>query len=358
MGNQSPDSTPSPERRRRYRGTHPRRFEERYKELDPERFPDMQEHVRSQGRTPAGTHVPILLPELLKVLSPKVGEIVVDCTLGFGGHAQAILERIGPAGKLIAFDVDGAELNRTQSRLSEAGFAIEAVRGNFAGLQQVLGRHGLDACDVICADLGTSSMQIDNPARGFSYKQDGPLDMRMDDRVGRTAADWLSTLSEAKLAAALRDLGDEPDSAAIARAIVQRRALRPVARTRELVEVVRSAFAAAASGAGPVNAGDAAVARVFQSLRILVNDELGALRNLLRVAPDCLRSGGRIGIISFHSGEDRLVKQAFRDGLRDGVYEAISEEAIRPDESERRANPRSASARLRWARRGPRVDAV
>jgi 16S rRNA (cytosine1402-N4)-methyltransferase len=306
----------------------------------------MQAHVRAQGRTPAGSHVPILLAETLRVLAPMPGEVIVDCTLGFGGHARAFLERIGPQGKLIGFDVDGVELERTCARLAEAGLAIEAVRGNFAGLPQVLPRLGLDGCDVIFADLGVSSMQIDDPARGFSYKHDGPLDMRMDDRIQRTAADWVNTESEARLETVLRVLGDVTDADRIAREIVRQRSVRMLTCTRELVEIVRR------TSENPDN--DGVVARVFQALRILVNDESGALRNLLRIAPDCLRDGGRIGIISFHSGEDRLVKQALRDGVRDGKYSAISEDAATPEQVERRANPRCTSARLRWATRAQR----
>lgn len=344
MGANSSSDPPPPKRRLRYRGTHPQRFEQRYKELDAKRFPEMQKHVRAQGRTPAGTHVPILLPELLEALAPAGGETIVDCTIGYGGHARAFLERIGPLGKLIGFDVDGMELERTRTRLGEAGFAIEAVRGNFAGLPKVLGRLGMDGCDVIFADLGVSSMQIDDPTRGFSYKHDGPLDMRMDDRIQRTAADLLNTLPEAEVVEALREFGDEPNAETIAGEIVRRRKVRPFARTVDLVEVARRE---AADDAG-------AVARVFQALRILVNDELSALKNLLRVTPDCLRGGGRIGVISFHSGEDRLVKHALREGLRSGIYSAIGEEPITPGAAERRGNPRSASARLRWARRAER----
>jgi 16S rRNA (cytosine1402-N4)-methyltransferase len=346
MDSPESDSRTPKKRRPRYRGTHPRRFEQRYKELDPQRFPEMQAHVRAQGRTPAGTHVPILLSELLAALAPQAGQTVVDCTLGYGGHAAAFLERIGPTGKLIGLDLDGPELERTRRRFAASGLGFEAVRSNFAGLPRVLARLGLDGCDVIYADLGVSSMQIDDPERGFSYKQDGPLDMRMDDRIRRTAANWLNTLSESELVGALRDFGDEPHAQDVAREIIRYRSVRLLARTGHLADIVRRS---ARNDPG-------AIARVFQALRILVNDELAALRALLRVAPDCLRGGGRMGIITFHSGEDRLVKHAFRDGLRGGTYDAISEEPIRPGEIERRANPRSASARLRWAQRASGVS--
>lgn len=333
-----PDSSP-PERRPRYRGTHPQKFEQRYKELNPEKYPDMQSHIREQGRTPAGTHVPILLSQVLEVLAPQSGNIVIDCTLGYGGHAQAFLERIRPHGRLIGIDVDTEELERTKLRLKEFEQHFVAVCASFAGIERVLADMELHGADVIFADLGVSSMQIDNPARGFSYKHDGPLDMRMGPRAKRTAADWLNRGSQNELTAALREFADEPRAIEIAAEIVRRRQARPLERSNDLINVVQSV------------AGADAVARVFQAVRILVNDELGALRNLLRVMPTCLKPGGRAGIITFHSGEDRLVKHAFRRGKDEGVFSEISDEPISPEAVERRSNPRSGSARLRWAKK-------
>ncbi|MCC6358770.1 MAG: 16S rRNA (cytosine(1402)-N(4))-methyltransferase RsmH [Phycisphaerales bacterium] len=339
-----PDNAPSepPRRRRpRYHGTHPRKFDEKYKELAPDQYPETIAHVRGQGRTPAGTHVPILVAELVDALQLQPGHIVADCTLGYGGHAAAVLERILPGGRLLGLDIDGATLEATRARLAALGRPIDAVRSNFAGLPAALARCGIEACDAIYADLGVSSMQIDNPARGFSYKHDGPLDMRMDDRIQRTAADWLARLDAPALAAALRDLADEPDADAIAGAILAARARRPLLRTGDLVRVIESATGKGERGSHPAT-------RTFQALRILVNDELGALRNLLRVLPGCLRSGGRAAILTFHSGEDRLVKQAFERGLDEGVYAEVCQDPIRPTPAERRDNPRSAPAKLRW----------
>lgn len=335
---------PEPPRRRRprYRGTHPRKFEEKYKELAPDQYPDVAAHVRGQGRTPAGTHVPILVAELIEALQLRPGSIVADCTLGYGGHAAAVLERILPGGRLLGLDIDAASLEATRGRLAARGLSIDAMRSNFAGLPAALSRCGIEACDAIYADLGVSSMQIDNPARGFSYKHDGPLDMRMDDRIQRTAADWLAKLDATALAAALRDFADEPDAEAISRAIVAARGRRPLLQTGELVRVIESVTGKGEGGVHPA-------ARTFQALRILVNDELGALKNLLRILPGCLRSGGRAAILTFHSGEDRLVKQAFEGGLANGEYTEISPEPIRPSPGERRDNPRSAPAKLRWA---------
>jgi 16S rRNA (cytosine1402-N4)-methyltransferase len=237
-------------------------------------------------------------------------------------------------------------------------------RGNFAGIDRAMAAEHMDAANIIFADLGVSSMQVDDPARGFSYKFDGPLDMRMDSRIPRSAADLLRDLAPEKLAAALADLADEPDAALIAARIAEERRQRPIARTLDLVRLIfdvkhlsqrrwhkqqRGPAGTSGHGASREASDLHPAARTFQALRMLVNDELGALRQLLRVAPACMAAGGRIGIISFHSGEDRLVKLAFRDGMRAGVYAAISDELIRPTPQEVRDNPRSASAKFRWA---------
>jgi 16S rRNA (cytosine1402-N4)-methyltransferase len=344
-----------PHRRRpRYTGTHPKRFEERYKERDAEAYPQIQERVRSQGRTPAGTHVPIMVSEVLESLKPKPGEVVADVTLGFGGHGEAFLKAIGPTGRLVGFDVDEEELERTGRRLAKLG-RVSLHRSNFAGIGKALAAEGIEGFDVIFADLGVSSMQLDDPARGFSYKHDGPLDMRMDSRLVRTAAAALATISQKDLAKALLDFADEQDAAAIAAAIMGRQHDRPMTRTLELVNAVLAAEGMTPDDWRRVKLQDPSAihpaARTFQALRILVNDELGALRQLLRSAPWCLKPGGRIGIIAFHSGEDRIVKQAFRQGLRDGTYVEAPDEVIRPAPGEVRANPRSRPAKLRWARK-------
>lgn len=353
----APPDPPRPPRRKRYGGTHPTRYSEKYKELAPDRYPDIREHVRSQGRTPAGAHVPIMVAEVLTALELQPGDVVADATLGYGGHAEAMLERILPGGRLVGFDVDGVQLDRTAARLRAAhpGVAVSFHRGNFAGLDRPLTAEGLDGYDVVLADLGVSSMQIDDPLRGFSYKHDGPLDMRMDSRLARTAADVLADIDEAALAAALRDLADEPDHARIARAVVEERRRRPIATTADLADLVlrqkgltRAAWARRdASRRSETHP----AARTFQALRILVNDELGGLRQLLRVAPWCLRPGGRIAILTFHSGEERVVREAFAEGLTAGHYAAASGEPVRPSRDEVRSNPRSKPARLHWARK-------
>jgi len=327
----------------------------------------MQEHVRAQGRTPAGTHVPVLVQETLAALQPAPGDVVVDGTIGYGGHAREILAYLGPTGRLIGLDVDATQLGRTARRLGGMVYAgasagtgadpprLRLHRCHFGGIAKVLTREGLDGCDVILADLGPSSMQLDDPARGFSYKHDGPLDMRMDERLPRTAADLLSRLSAGELSAILSERGDEPDHERIARAIVQRRTLEPLARTRQLARLILAAkrHERPTSPGGGVFPADERhpAARTFLALRMTVNDEIGGLEQLLRTAPYCLRPGGRIGIISFHSGEHRRVEEAFGEGLRRGQYAAVCEGPTRPTPQEVVANPRSRSARLYWARR-------
>ncbi len=359
-------------RRVRYSGTHPRRFEQRYKELDGAAYPEMQEHIRAQGRTPAGTHVPVLLKEVLEVLDPGQGECVADCTVGYGGHALAFLERIGAEGRLFGFDLDAEQLARTAERLravtgasvcfgrvgekeSEKAAAIKLYHSHFGALGKVAGQESVGGFDVVLVDLGVSSMQIDDPARGFAFKHDGPLDMRMDVRRGKTASTLLGEISEEELRAALAKFADEPQADRVARAIVSRRKEGPIERTRDLVRVVLEAKGMTVrrwrerANARPSDLHPAA--RTFQALRILVNDEVSGLKQLLHQLPYCLRSGGRAGVISFHSGEDSRVADAFAAGLAAGVYDCVAEDAIAPTPEEIAGNPRSRSARLRWARR-------
>jgi 16S rRNA (cytosine1402-N4)-methyltransferase len=342
-----------PRRRKRYSGTHPKRFEEKYKEHAIEAHPELLEHLRAKGKTPAGTHIPILVEEIMAALKPGAGDIVADCTIGYGGHAAEFLKRIGTGGRLVGFDMDGQELERTRGRLGVFNTPMSLYHSNFAGIANVMHSEVLSGFDIIFADLGVSSMQIDNPQRGLSYKHDGPLDMRMDYRRKQTAADLLRTLSEEKLSDALWELSDEPDHEVIAQCIVQRRLTRPPTTTLQLVELIFEAKGLSIKDWKQQQQHNPGMlhpaARTFQALRIVVNDELASVKELLRVASFCLRPGGRIGIVSFHSGEDRLVKQAFTRGLEEDVYQAAAENVIVPQQSEIAFNPRSASAKFRWA---------
>jgi 16S rRNA (cytosine1402-N4)-methyltransferase len=342
-------SDPPHQRRPRYRGTHPRRFEEKYKELAPERYPEIVGHLRERGHTPAGQHVPIMVEETLAALAPRPGERGVDATLGWGGHAQHLLERLLPGGQLLGLDADPIELPKTLARLRRLGFDQDALlvrRTNFAGLRAAIADAGWhDGVDVVFADLGVSSMQIDDPARGFSFKIDGPLDMRMNPNRGLPAYQWLERTPIDAVAAMLADHADEPQAARIAAALDARRGA--IATTGGLADTVREALA----GEVPDDEAERAVRRVFQALRITVNDELATLDALLRQLPACLHPGGRTAVITFHSGEDRRVKKAFDEGCRAGLYSEIAREVVRASPFERRANPRSTSAKLRWARR-------
>jgi 16S rRNA (cytosine1402-N4)-methyltransferase len=342
----SASHSPTPHQRRpRYAGRNPRKFEDKYKERDPQRHPDTVEKVIASGKTPAGTHRPILVAEILEVLAPLPGKVAVDCTLGYGGHAQEILKRIQPGGRLIGLDADPLELPKTEARLRALGFGPEtfhAHRSNFAGLPAILAGHNIAGADLILADLGVSSMQIDDPARGFSVKHEGPLDMRLNPQRGQSASALLKRLKPDALSELLTENADEPRAAELSAAL----AGQWFATTIALAEAIR-----AASPRLKKDDADLTVRRVFQALRIAVNDEFSALDMLLRMLPGCLSPRGRVAILTFHSGEDRRVKKSFEAGLRDEVYSQISREVIRPSSEEQRSNSRSTPAKLRWALR-------
>jgi 16S rRNA (cytosine1402-N4)-methyltransferase len=337
---------PAPHKRRpRYSGKNPRRFEDKYKEHNPARYAETVQKVLASGKTPAGTHRPIMVAEILELLAPKPGEVAVDCTLGYGGHAQEILPRLAPDGKLLGLDTDPIELPKTEARLRALGFGPEiftAHRSNFAGLPQVLAANETAGADLILADLGVSSMQIDDPARGFSVKFDGPLDMRMNPQRGQPASAFLAKTSSGALAALLVEYADEPHAAALAPAL----AGKTFASTKSLASAIRAVLPR-------LNKDDCdlSIRRVFQALRIAVNDEFSALDTFLRNLPACLNSGGRVAILTFHSGEDRRVKKSFGAGFNAGIFSDIAREVLRPSPAERNSNPRSAPAKLRWARR-------
>jgi 16S rRNA (cytosine1402-N4)-methyltransferase len=372
---------PPRKRRPRYRGTHPRAFSEKYKELDPTRFPNEREKVLASGKTPAGSHVPVLVLEVLEALGPKAGDLAVDATLGFGGHASELLKRILPGGRLLGLDVDPIELPRAEARLKalarERGEpdAVRCVRRNYAGLRKLLAEDARAAAgaDVVLADLGVSSMQLDDPSRGFSWKRDGPLDLRMNPQRGLPAGELLLKMKREEIEDFLRRWGDEPEAAGIAKALRETIDHRLAAaqaphdapdphpssgythllrnlplRTSDVAAAVESAY----EGRADRHASEAkksSLRRTFQAIRILVNDELTALESFLRDLPACLAPGGRVAILTFHSGEDRRVKKAFAAGHADGIYGEVSREVVRASSEERRANPRSTAAKLRWA---------
>jgi len=294
----------------------------------------------SRGKSLERRHIPVLLKEVLAALKPRKGKTMADCTVGLGGHSVEFLRK---KARVVGLDLDPANLEVARARLEEIGGDFSLHHSNFAGLPTALAGEKIDG---ILADLGVSSPHIDDPKRGFSYRKLGPLDMRMDPTRGQPASVLLDKLSEEELAAAILELGDEEDAAAIARLIVER---RPIRTTQELAAIVCEARDFTLQRAAGAKLHPAA--RTFQAIRMLVNRELPNLERLLAVLPDCLKPGGVAAIISFHSGEDRRVKQAFRDGLRSGLYDKAAEDPVMATEEERRENPRSGSAKLRWARR-------
>jgi 16S rRNA (cytosine1402-N4)-methyltransferase len=294
-------------------------------------------------------HLPVLLNPILAALAPKPGQTIVDCTVGLGGHSAALLDAITPGGKLIGIDFDPANLAIARAKLEATCGTFELFHNNFAALPTVLAQAGVEQVDAILADLGVASPQIDDPTRGFSYRQPGPLDMSMDSSRGQPASALINRMSEREIAAALLELGDETDAPQIARLIVERRKVKPIETTQELTAIVCGARDFTLKRAAGAKLHPAA--RTFQALRILVNRELANLDRLLAVIPQCLKAGGVAAIISFHSGEDRRVKAAFRAGLDAGIYSSASPDPIVADEEERETNPRSRSAKLRWARR-------
>ncbi|HWQ08003.1 MAG TPA: 16S rRNA (cytosine(1402)-N(4))-methyltransferase RsmH, partial [Holophaga sp.] len=308
----------------RYKGTHPRRFEDKYKELDPGAHADELRKVAARGHTPAGTHRPICMREVLAALAPQPGETALDATLGYGGHAQELLPRLLPGGHLFGLDVDPLELPRTEARLRALGFGEDVLtvrRMNFAGIASLP-----TAFDVVLADLGVSSMQIDNPSRGFTYKAEGPLDLRLNPGRGRPASALLQSLPELELAELLAENADEPFAEPLARALHG----QAIATTTQLAQAVRQALQGEFAPEARQQELRKVLQRVFQALRIAVNDEFTVLDQFLGLLPRSLKPGGRVAILTFHSGEDRRVKKAFQAGLRDGLYREIAPEPVRP----------------------------
>ena len=345
---QIPDKSEEPHQRRpRYKGTHPRRFVEKYKELHPELYPEDVERVKARGDTPAGSHRSICVQEVLDILAPRPGESAVDATLGHGGHSLELLKAIMPGGRLFGLDRDPLEIAKTEARLREAGYnhtAFTALHTNFSDLPSLLASGRLPQVHMVLADLGVSSMQIDNPERGFTFKHDGPLDMRMDPGSGPSAAELLRNIPEKQLRTIIEEFSDEPEAPIIARVLTLRRGT--IDTTRALRDAIHYALDDRVATEELVKK---AIRRTFQALRIAVNGELAALDSLLEALPDCLLPGGRAAILCFHSGEELRVQRSFSAGMSQGIYSAAAEEGIRAAHLERYQNPRSSSARLWWA---------
>lgn len=336
-------------RRVRYSGTHPRRFEEKYKELNPEKYKDEVEKIRQNGKTPAGTHIPIMVDEILEFLQIQPGQTGLDATLGYGGHSGKMLEKLSGKGHLYATDVDPIESEKTTARLRAEGYGEDIFsvhRMNFADMDKVAPG---EKFDFILADLGVSSMQIDNPERGFTFKQDGPLDLRLDPTSGVTAAERLRSLRYDELVGLLRENSDEPYAEQIAKEILRKyKRGEPIDTTKQLAAVIAQALSFLPNSTRKDTV-KKSCQRTFQALRIDVNSEFEVLYTFLEKLPMVMKSGGRIAVLTFHSGEDRLVKKAFKQGLRDGIYSEVARDVIRPSAEECFKNPRAHSTKMRWA---------
>ncbi len=336
-----------PKRRIRYKGKNPTQFHEKYKELSPEIYGADMDKVKARGATPVGTHRPICVDEILKILDPKPGERVLDATLGYGGHTSFILPLISPDGVLIGLDQDPIERPLTEARLrknlaDQKSLIVGPI--NFSQTKKYFFDNHIEPVDMILADLGLSSMQIDHPARGFSYKTNAPLDLRMNPEQGQPAFELLRNIRQQDLAALLHENSDEQRADVIAKALIARKPQTSL----ELVETVREVVKGFSKKVQEAE-GDSPVRRVFQALRIAVNDEFRVLDQFLADIPGLLKNGGRVAILSFHSGEDRRVKKSFQTLERTHVYQKVASEFIRPSPEEQHNNPRSKSAKLRWA---------
>lgn len=379
-------------RRVRYKGTHPRAFEEKYKEHDPEKYADTVAKVIEKGSTPAGMHIPIMVKEILDFLQIRPGQKGLDATLGYGGHTRKMLEKLtevsgtseltgevhikddvqtkgdswknpeevlrekAPEGHLYALDVDPIEIVKTGERLQKAGYGEEILtilQQNFANLETVAREYG--PFDFMLADLGVSSMQIDDPKRGFSYKADGPLDLRLDPQHGIPASQRLRELNREELIGMLVENSDEPYAEQIASQICKTfKKGGSMDTTTALREAIERALCFLPENKEKKDILKKTCQRVFQALRIDVNSEFEVLEAFLNALPEALADGGRVAILTFHSGEDRLVKKAFQQYYREGIFEEIATDVIRPTAEECRQNGRARSTKMRWAIRAGR----
>lgn len=339
-------------RRVRYSGKYPKKFEEKYKELQPEKYEEIAEHVMAKGNTPAGTHISIMVSEILNFLNIKEGQLGLDCTLGYGGHSKSMLKELNGKGHLTSLDVDPIESEKTKKRLRDLGyeediFSVELI--NFANIDKMAEKYG--KFDFVLADLGVSSMQIDNPERGFSYKFEGPLDLRLNPTKGITAADRIKELNEEELIGLFYENADEPYAEEIAKTIISfRKSGMPIETTTQLSHIIEKSISNIKMTPNEKKeVVKKSCARCFQALRIDINREYDVLYEMLEKLPYVLNSGGRVAILTFHSGEDRLVKQSFKNFAKAGIYSEVARDVIRPSMDECIKNPRAKSTKLRWA---------
>lgn len=340
-------------RRVRYKGTHPRTYQEKYKELQPEKYGDTIEKVIRKGGTPAGMHISICVQEILDFLHIQPGQTGLDATLGYGGHSSKMLEQLQNQGHLYALDVDPIEMKKTKKRLVGMGYGedILSIRHlNFADVDQLLSE--TDGFDFALADLGVSSMQIDNPERGFTYKFEGPLDLRLNPEKGISAAQRLLNISQPELEGMLIENSDEPYAKEISTVILSEiRKGNAITTTTQLQKAVEKALVRVPAEKRKETV-KKSCARTFQALRIDVNNEFEVLETFLEKLPNVMKKGGRIAILTFHSGEDRLVKKSFQRFYREGIYSEIAKDVIRPSAEECNRNSRAHSTKMRWAIRG------
>ena len=338
------------QRRVRYKGTHPRNYHEKYKELNPEKYGDTVAKVIRKGSTPAGMHISICVKEILDFFDIQPGQKGLDATLGYGGHTLEMLKRLKGEGHIFGLDVDPIESAKTKERLEKQGYGPDMLTVkllNFANIDQVGAEEG--PFDFDLADLGVSSMQIDNPDRGFSYKIDGPLDLRLNPQKGMTAAERLKACDTEELAGMMMENADEPYAQEIASAVISEiRRGNPMDTTRQLREVIEKTLAFIPEKERK-EAVKKSCQRSFQALRIDVNSEFEVLYQFLEKLPDVLKDGGKAAILTFHSGEDRLVKKSFKQLYKQGVYREISKDVIRPSAEECNRNSRARSTKMRWA---------
>ena len=350
--NEIKDTAVTPHKRRvRYSGTHPKRFEEKYKELNPEKYAADVQHILDKGHTPAGMHISIMVQEILDFLDIQPGQVGLDATLGYGGHTRAMLQKLNGQGHIYGLDVDPIESAKTEKRLRDAGFGqdILTVRlQNFADVDKVVADTGAKF-DFILADLGVSSMQIDNPTRGFSYKVDGPLDLRLNPEKGVSGAERLLELNRKEIEHMLIENADEPYAEQIAANIMKWRYMcRPIERTTQLRDCIAEALAFLPKYEQKETV-KKSCQRCFQAIRIDVNSEFEVLYAFLEKLPSVLKTGGKVAILTFHSGEDRLVKKAFQAFHRMGIYSEVARDVIRPSAEECVKNSRAKSTKMRWA---------